>query len=37
MTPEERFIQWSKIALGLAALALSLYAVHLLHIIAYGK
>jgi hypothetical protein len=34
MTPEERFIQWSKIVLGIAALGIALYGIHLLQIIA---
>ncbi len=34
MTPEERFIQWVKIVLGIGALAWLMYATYLLKIIA---
>lgn len=38
MTPrEERWIQRTKIVLGITAIALGVYAVHLLHVIAYGN
>lgn len=34
MTPEERFIQWCKIAIGITGISFGLYAIHLLRIIA---
>jgi hypothetical protein len=37
MTPEERFIQWLKIFLGLLFAVGFAYAIHLLHVIAYGS
>ena len=36
VTPEERFIQWLKITLAFLFLAGFVYAIHLLHVIAYG-
>lgn len=37
VTPEERFIQWLKITLAFLFLAGFGYAIHLLHVIAYGS
>lgn len=37
VTPEERFIQWLKIAFAFLFAAGFLYAIHLLHVIAYGS
>ena len=37
MTPEERFIQWLKIFFGFLFAAGFGYALHLLHVIAYGR
>lgn len=38
MTPrEERWIQRSKIALGIVGIVIALYAIHLLHVIAYQR
>jgi hypothetical protein len=36
MTSEERFIQWLKIFLGVLFAIGFAYALHLLHVIAYG-
>ena len=37
VTPEERFIQWLKIAFAFLFAAGFFYAIHLLHVIAYGS
>lgn len=37
VTPEERFIQWLKIAFAFLFAVGFLYAIHLLHVIAYGS
>jgi hypothetical protein len=37
MDREERWIQRTKIVLGIVAISGLVYAIHLLHVIAYGK
>ena len=36
VSPEERFIQWLKIAFAVLFAVGFVYAIHLLHVIAYG-